>query len=1773
VYDKNKKTFKPDENPVLFHFGEKLDPLDTSFTDNSFLFKINKIETQLSKNVEDIEKKFTELLAKRFVEGKDGKGGLGFEPTIRNIFAVIIAGCDVFYRLMDDTHKEAWNKRNDPKRIKSVMPFNNNSGVDSKNNVTYAGRKNEQNVVYPWPTYLVQAKDKDNREVFNIEYVGDPKYENKTNGLDYYTWPEVYFTENFLDANVRRGGTLADQSAYNNPGDFSDFASCDAIEFPFKKIPYESTAEVEFFTELFDRVFMLANYSGFFSYPNIDIGTPQVLDFLAELESNNISVSVSNNFTLQQKLKQPGFTSSQLTALLQSFTTLWAQEKLGNFATTYIQNYIDDNFKIYSINTIGSSSVVLNNTTPLKDKFKKFIEQPNIDNFYLTDTREEYNTTEEIFIFLDDKKTLARLDKTEKISNINLFDVDYVFVFANKNLGALETTSSTTINSRNVLFNYYENYTDSVKSTCRFFEYSDSFNLSKKANQSLLNTPYFINALLKGIDNQKNNYKNPYVALGYIYLNSLYINSIENSFRYFDANNKQVYIPVNIKNTFKKFGAIHQLPYPFILKYGAIWHRYKNYVENKKDILEGIIENFNYKKYYDLSGNNLEREYKIKDYNGNPLNFKSYKKEVDPNNASKFVDILNVGFYPYIINDINYYVTNGEVLFENYDDIEFSKAYDRKRLKIGKNTKAINRIDAGQDPNNSNRTVTVTPYYTYLYYEKNPSVNLNENVYVMVPSCGGIDINEGFWRCTNTSNSLVNEIKDNKAVYNGTVRSMWGLPNFGFFDHDDLMKTETKNLKNPELFPSNQCSSNFRSVYELLNVFEKKELDYFEELFLGFCDPNATKEQVYPFEGDIVNASYTKPFSVPDATKRRLKDQIINLLSITSTQVNITGDETKDGMSLADTNSKLIFSKVDEFVKNDVILKIGNPLNFNRKVLGSITTNTSFKVDNAQNFGPYINGTLPGDGSTETLINSQNKHKDAWNALKLNVGIPSNNTNVISDTEQKIKEYSDAGNEITKFFSEMNINFTKENIENLAPLIKLYAIKKNKTPSLTKTDFENTINQIIQRQFDNNTKITDQIFSKLKNNLPDNDLQKQNVRGTVSGNVNKLATYTTLQAFNNRWTAGSEVTERTLFEDFLFVNTASSDVGDLLTLDVEMVKNVLKSSNDVSIGDVISTILEKDQTSVMFATPAYVNFYGLPDASPKAKPIDTDPAQSVFGTFTEVNYLDSRQKFIIQYIGNKSEIPSQKNNKNVLYQDDAYDIGDPANCAVRIPDNAKIDYSKNNRIVAFNVDFALRNQNIFKDISIETSNMKNTSATFQFNENLANGVNGDQIGQQTQSLYSFYKSQSYTCSVNMLGCAMIQPTMYFNLRHVPLFYGPYLIHKVTHDISPGSFKTSIEGTRQPRYSLPQPDRALTFVAKNYSQIFKEKIFAKNPVRADENIADQVTLLDPGNLPDITFTSEENCRNAMSANSSTFTSDFVAAVEVSANYNSLNNYLKSKSVPSILCVYIMGKITNGRFNRVESTDNVSNKTTLNPLIFTYNNNFLNFSARNIFPPSNLPSNELICIGDRLNSEPLFSFVSSGSCLDKEISYSAGIAAKIDSIKNELKTRNPNDEDDALYTSALTFTYVAESTSNLSLTTNEIIDLTIKNLDKGTLAKSSYDYFYQRFFYSYTLENRPKCIETFAEITEGTLSSTTVSIQWTVPVLFGVDQPPANGYEYRNDTNNNPPSFTDNGTAISVLTVDLTLLSPNTTYYFWIRSKCASPNKSSWSGPLSYTTPSS
>ena len=98
------------------------------------------------------------------------------------------------------------------------------------------------------------------------------------------------------------------------------------------------------------------------------------------------------------------------------------------------------------------------------------------------------------------------------------------------------------------------------------------------------------------------------------------------------------------------------------------------------------------------------------------------------------------------------------------------------------------------------------------------------------------------------------------------------------------------------------------------------------------------------------------------------------------------------------------------------------------------------------------------------------------------------------------------------------------------------------------------------------------------------------------------------------------------------------------------------------------------------------------------------------------------------------------------------------------------------QIPAFGVSYGKMYQSYFKDIQVGMDNPMVTEQSikaqfqiaFQGNES---GNTGDRsnVAYYGQDLYSIYSNNSYTCNVTMMGCAWVQPLMYFSHKNVQLF--------------------------------------------------------------------------------------------------------------------------------------------------------------------------------------------------------------------------------------------------------------------------------------------------------------------------------------------------------------------------------------------------------------------
>lgn len=190
--------------------------------------------------------------------------------------------------------------------------------------------------------------------------------------------------------------------------------------------------------------------------------------------------------------------------------------------------------------------------------------------------------------------------------------------------------------------------------------------------------------------------------------------------------------------------------------------------------------------------------------------------------------------------------------------------------------------------------------------------------------------------------------------------------------------------------------------------------------------------------------------------------------------------------------------------------------------------------------------------------------------------------------------------------------------------------------------------------------------------------------------------------------------------------------------------------------------------------------------------------------FKPIPYIDATRPanhpdFVVLY---PYEASSHLDVDGADYPDDSFYLNDKTTWPVMISEkNSSNGYS----IPAFGVTYGQQYQSYFRNIQVDMNAPMATEQSIKA-KFLVCGANGDDLDNGPreatigQDLYTIYSNNSYTCTVTMLGCAWVQPMMYFVLNNIPMFRGSYLIFNVSHQIEPGNMTTTFKGIRMSRNS-------------------------------------------------------------------------------------------------------------------------------------------------------------------------------------------------------------------------------------------------------------------------------------------------------------------------------------------------------------------------------------
>lgn len=1678
----------PENDPKFINFyAQRLKIAEDNVPDffwfegpGSFIDITNKINKDVESYKKQIEEKILANLKEQF---NNRQTGLGFVPTLRNVLAVFYCQGEAFLRLLDEVHQKAWDQRSNPYRKAAIF-----GGSVTAPSVDVKTSTQNDEPIYPWPQVIKESIGTDGDEKFEIVYPGAGDIALQYRAYTPEIWPEVEFVEEFIKGYTYRDSDFTkldsnETNLLNKPRRIS----LNSIDFPVSNQVYQNKQQSKYFYEIYERVILNAYYSKLSrasGYAN------SIYNVEAEDEAVNILESLgSTNPYLSKILKEYQIDQTNFEVFLRHISNegqgeSWQEFIRGYFVTPYIKNEVENPNKIYNkdiLTNVKSQPDVNFRNDIFKTNIENFIKSSSSNVFDFTDiypitdlswdktylaNGSVLNSQTEAF---DTKKTLEFSDVQKTVTNFDLADSNTSKKpFSNFNY----TNIPQQIDNSNLLL-FYTTRTIPQQVTTEGNVFYKNYNGNLTANQttSILNTPYFINAIQDGVYKFRYDASelSPYKTAALLFLESLPLSTTKERYKTLQDNssNELDYII----STVKKFGAVHKLPYAWILKYGGIWHRYKTWIETGVDILDTAWNNFNYIRNFDPVSSATTANY--------PLIVNGQQRNITLDNTSNSLTNINVGFYPQLLDDYNVFIQGTKLLSGTslvqgicsitgttmtVDLISSNSLFIGAQISgpnIAPNSIIINQITGANggigeyiispSQSASTNTFTITNFIfngpsaadmqTLLNDESmilinapGSNINLpqgfdtgsptrslklnawsvalrsntNPSVYYTAPSFGS-NVNQTKNECF-VNNFMEIEVSQNKSMFNGSVRLYWNAPQYGYFNNsqvsknspDTYLKTIFSNITQQENFRIDGDSNKYSKIDDMFSSFDKELLDLFEYEFLNFS------KSIYDYEDTIPP---TLNFSISDLTQQNVstlssteslsEKSFKNFQQLMRELMKInkpTGTSPTDLLNSCIVSQNATFDSVlKNFLLYDVVLKIGNPSGFNRRTF--YTFSTQFIADPIK-IDPYISGTLPGDGfvPSVSLASSKTQNPESWKALETYVGF----------SEIPKLKYDNNGSYITDFFITMNVGFNEKNIADFAPLIKIFATQKLYDNNLSYSDFLNLMDEYLlscKSYLDN---VISVLMPSVRKELPTVVISTQ--EGSVRANLEagfteqtRVELWETFKALNDTWISGYDFSQKTLFEDVLLMDRASRDVGNKIIVDIFEIKNILEGSTykNTLLG-IVEGIL-KDNNFVTYMLPSYINFYNVQNVQKNPVPKTEGSAEfanSMFGTFLNVDYRESSPKYVCIYASKPSEHLAMNENIDYRFRDDAFDLRRASDNPLIENQLYKTDWDKSNKIVGFNVDPTLQNQQIFKQFDVAQDPGKPTSESLEVLNQMANLSKNRRSSTQNVSLYNLYKNRSYRCSVDMMGNALIQPTMYFNVRNVPMFSGPYMITSVKHRISENGFDTVFEGIRQPFYSLPRINNFIQSLNENILTSIQTRIQEdQNKLKSDPKtvIAERNNIISNIEAEE-TLTANQNCSSEINPYYAGYTQ---VDTPLRTNYTfrqvyaTIKNSLIQKGYTDTLDLYATLVYT---FLYVDSSTTQGFEA--------YENNFSTISLKDFYGASfnDYVNRKYFCVnrGNNINY-PIVSFIDLPSFVEFAITRTNGI------LSNQITTTgNANEE---------------------------------------------------------------------------------------------------------------------------------------------------------------------
>ncbi len=1240
----------------------------------SDILSIKKVFFEQNVKIEkEIEKEMNTII-------KNPSKGFGFDPTVRNLFAVLLANAEVYVRMMKDVHFDAFNVSNDRKTL--IGKFSDESVGDA---------------IYPWPE-IKRTTPGDKQRV--IAYPGEPELQDKLQSYNGLLWPEVSFIEEFIGVSTnvkdplveKEGGVNDLQYIFESNQEESKINDISQLFRVQDTLPYGNRTPVSFLYEIYERAKQMTLVDSFSS---------SVLQKLSEIEFETIQQVAGEELDILDVLKTHIKTKD---ILLEYMEKLSPYERFENYresipTTNYLKETITKSFRIDQYRGIDISKGVD------LSKYDK------LDEFLITYTPESYRKN--IFPF-NSSKYLSYINK--KSFTDDEFKFKGIFRLSNDTNDFITTP----FNIKQWIKSLYRPFNEIYNLFTQEYTIGDNFT-------HILNTPYFHKQLYS--DFNKTTSFGKYAGSAYLLLNSLPYLDLRDEISFQRADNNSTLKTLESKrlsSIFREIGATHYVPYHLIVKWGSIYHRYKKKKLEGIDILNGFTTsntnttttNINGQQFFDIPSI------------GSSLNIYQLSGQTVSHASGK-----DVGIHPYydaiyhqIVNGYNHFVvSSGKTSFEtNVLNNTINLKYRQRENGLNYWTQYVDNSKF----TSNDLTYTILPCDGF-----NPAINLKSKVNGIEPSNFDFDTSEQFNFRLVWKTEYVEESFSGKTFTSPSEYSMKAGGDFL------------------------QLSNDQEKIYDLIATFSPQILDEFEDIFLQFSSEFVEIEN---------------PIKKFDNVKFDNFQQLLKEMVTVKKEISDGGTE-ETIVKIVNKQSKKL-AEISELISNEsnmIKLTLGNPKELDSYVLDNYVNNTS-------PFGEY------------------------------NFASQSGNTKYL---ELYVGENPDTNITYLNFFSVSDIALNEENILLFRPLILIYGGYIKNGGADNRTTFSNYLkSSILENELGGSNERLNTFLIKLISRFSNLQIQKNNASiDFVDGYNNrqlKVELYNTFKSFNDKWVAGNSLGQRLLFEEFLFLDTANRDIGSKTYLNISKFSSLISDKNDkANLYSTISMLL-KDSGFDVRALPAYVNFYGT-NISNRAKITPSKKvAENLFGTFLDVDYEESSPKIIVQFVGPKSKHYADGDKNTNKFNDDSFDISNRSKnpLIVTLPELYDIDQlNKSNKVVAFEVSFGDQYQNIFKGVTLDQTTLRNTSESFVVLENLARSESGSGAYNVDVGLFDYYKQASYSCDVTCMGNVMIQPTMYFYLKNIPMFRGTYLITEVSHNIKNNNIETSFKGTRIPVAALPDPE--------------------------------------------------------------------------------------------------------------------------------------------------------------------------------------------------------------------------------------------------------------------------------------------------------------------------------------------------------------------------------